>query len=300
LHCPLNAEVWMRSRALGLAALAFLVGLCALIADSARPASAQQLDAGKPPHQIFSATCSACHRSPRGLVRNVSPGSLPGFLRQHYTTGSDMAGAMAAYVLSSGGTERVAEPPPKREPKQRAKSDSKSGQDVAARPAEAKEHSKSRRHKDAKKGKAEPAETSKEVEKQEPKHEPAKQEAAKPAHGESDKPAEPEKSTAPAEPPKTVECRIIAPAPPPREPVSQITLPGFPPPVVEPPPAPVTDPPGCDPYAAPARHSDAGPGATGQVSSTGQADTSASSEADAPKLDIMQDEPHSARQKRAE
>jgi len=287
----------MRSRALGLAALAFLVGLCALIADGARPASAQQLDAGKPPHQIFSATCSACHRSPRGLVRNVSPGSLPGFMRQHYTTGSDMAGAMAAYVLSSGGTDRVAEPPPKREPKQRAKSDSKSGPDVAARPSDAKEQQKSRRQKDARKGKAEPAETSKEIEKQEA----AKQEAAKPAQGESGKPDEPEKSTTPAEPPKTVECRIIAPAPPPREPVSQITLPGFPPPVVEPPPAPVTDPPGCDPSAAPAKHSEAEPAATGQVPSTGQRDTSASSEADAPKLGIMRDESHSARrQKRAE
>ena len=282
----------MRSRALGLAALAFLVGLCALIADGARPASAQQLDAGKPPHQIFSSTCSACHRSPRGLVRSVSPGSLPGFLRQHYTTGSDMAGAMAAYVLSSGGTERVAEPPPKREPKQRAKSESKSGQDVAARPSEAKEQQKSRRQKDARKGKAEPAETSKEVE---------KQEAAKPSPGEADKPAEPEKSTAPAEPPKTVECRIIAPAPPPREPVSQITLPGFPPPVVEPPPAPITDPPGCDPTSAPAKHSEAEQAATGQVSSTGQADTAASADTDAPKLDIMRDESHSTRrQKRGE
>lgn len=279
----------MRSRALGLAALAFLVGLCASFADGARPASAQQLDAGKPPHQIFAGTCSACHRSPRGLVRNVSPGSLSGFLRQHYTTGSDMAGAMAAYVLSSGGTERVAEPPPKREPKQRAKSDSKSGQDAAARPSEAKEQQKSRRQKDARKGKAEPAETSKEVE---------KQEAAKPAHGESDKSAEPEKSTAPAEPPKTVECRIIAPAPPPREPVSLITLPGFPPPVVEPPPVPVTDPPGCDPSAAPAKHSEAEPAATGQVSSTGQ---TATADADAPKLDIMRDESHSTRrQKRGE
>ena len=95
--------------------------------------------------------------------------------------------------------------------------------------------------------------------------------------------------------------RQAQPPPPPREPVSQITLPGFPPPVVEPPPAPVTDPPGCDPTAAPAKHSEAEPAATGQVSSTGQTATSASSEADAPKLDIMRDESHSTRrQKRGE
>src|SRR5581483_4201674 len=33
---------------------------------------------------------------------SVSPGSLPGFLRQHYTTSTDMAAAMSAYVLSNG------------------------------------------------------------------------------------------------------------------------------------------------------------------------------------------------------
>ncbi len=109
----------MKSRALNFAALALLVGLCGW--TEVRPAAAQALDAGKPPAQIFSGTCSACHRSPRGLVRNVSAGSLPGFLRQHYTTGNDMAGTMAAYVLGNGGTDRVAEPAPKREPKQEAR-----------------------------------------------------------------------------------------------------------------------------------------------------------------------------------
>jgi mono/diheme cytochrome c family protein len=73
----------MRSRALNLAALAFLVGLFESIGGGFGPAAAQQLDAGKPPAQIFNGTCSACHRSPRGLVRSVSAGALPGFLRQH-------------------------------------------------------------------------------------------------------------------------------------------------------------------------------------------------------------------------
>src|SRR5687768_2579495 len=131
----------MRSRALDLAALVLLVGLCGWTGAGVRPVAAQALDAGKPPAQIFSGTCAACHKSPRGLVRGVSPGSLPGFLRQHYTTGNEMAGVMAAYVLGNGGTQQVAEPPapPKREPKQKARSDAP---DVAAHTPEAREQPK--------------------------------------------------------------------------------------------------------------------------------------------------------------
>lgn len=87
----------MLSRALILAAVAFVLGCF-----GANPADAQNLEAGKPPSQIFSSTCSLCHKSSRGLLKSVSPGSLPGFLRQHYTTSTDMAAAMSAYVLSNG------------------------------------------------------------------------------------------------------------------------------------------------------------------------------------------------------
>lgn len=87
----------MLSRALILAAVVFALGCIGAI-----PATAQNLEAGKPPSQIFSSTCSLCHKSSRGLLKSVSPGSLPGFLRQHYTTSTDMAAAMSAYVLSNG------------------------------------------------------------------------------------------------------------------------------------------------------------------------------------------------------
>ncbi len=87
----------MLSRALILAAVAFALGCFGAI-----PADAQNLEAGKAPSQIFSSTCSLCHKSARGLLKSVAPGSLPGFLRQHYTTSTDMAAAMSAYVLSNG------------------------------------------------------------------------------------------------------------------------------------------------------------------------------------------------------
>ena len=76
----------MLSRALSLATVTLLIGCL-----TAGVAAAENLDAGKSPSQMFSNTCNACHKSPRGLLKNVSASSLPGFLRQHYTTGTDMA-----------------------------------------------------------------------------------------------------------------------------------------------------------------------------------------------------------------
>jgi hypothetical protein len=88
----------MVSRALGLAAVLLLMA-----AALAAPVQAQEnLDAGKSPSQLFGGNCSACHKSPRGLLKTVAPGSLPGFLRQHYTTGPEMAGVLSSFLISNG------------------------------------------------------------------------------------------------------------------------------------------------------------------------------------------------------
>jgi hypothetical protein len=92
----------MLSRALSLATVMLLIGCFA--ADKAQ-AQATNLEAGKSSAQIFAGTCTACHKSPRGLLRTVAPGSLPGFLRQHYTTSSEMAGPLSAYLISNGATD---------------------------------------------------------------------------------------------------------------------------------------------------------------------------------------------------
>ena len=86
----------MSSRALSLATVLFLIGF----GSDAVLAQVTNLEAGKAPSQIFAQTCNACHKSPRGLLKTVAPGSLPSFLRQHYTTGSETANALAAYVTS--------------------------------------------------------------------------------------------------------------------------------------------------------------------------------------------------------
>ena len=91
----------MLSRALSLATVTLLVGCLTAGALLA----VENLEAGKSPAQIFSGTCNACHKSPRGLLKNVPASSLPGFLRQHYTTSSDMASVLASYLVSNGATD---------------------------------------------------------------------------------------------------------------------------------------------------------------------------------------------------
>jgi hypothetical protein len=98
----------MLGRALSLATVTLLIGCFA-----AAPAWAQatNLEAGKSPSQIFAGTCTACHKSPRGLLKTVPAGSLQGFLRQHYTTSPEMASLLAAFLVSNGAADtRYAQP----------------------------------------------------------------------------------------------------------------------------------------------------------------------------------------------
>jgi hypothetical protein len=102
----------MLSRALSLATVTLLISCLAAI-----PVRAQNLDAGKSPSQIFSGTCSACHKAPRGLLKTVSPGSLPGFLRQHYTTSSEMASQLSGFLISNGAADTRVGSRPTQQPK---------------------------------------------------------------------------------------------------------------------------------------------------------------------------------------
>jgi hypothetical protein len=82
------------------------IGLAAVLL--AAPCQAQgNIDAGKTPAQIFSDTCTGCHRSARELKR-----ASASFLRQHYTAGSEEASAMAGYLAGL-----PAEPRPAAQPK---------------------------------------------------------------------------------------------------------------------------------------------------------------------------------------
>lgn len=93
----------MSSRARVFAAVTLLISC---LAGPGALAQVQNLEAGKSPSQLFAGTCNACHKSPRGLLKTVSPGSLPGFLREHYTTSGDMASQLATYLISNGAGDK--------------------------------------------------------------------------------------------------------------------------------------------------------------------------------------------------
>jgi hypothetical protein len=76
----------------------FVLGLATACASAQAPA--QDLTAGKTPAQLFHSDCAECHRSPSGVARTRDVRALADFLRKHYTTKSETAGALASYVSS--------------------------------------------------------------------------------------------------------------------------------------------------------------------------------------------------------
>ena len=71
------------------------------------------INEGRTPAQVFASDCGVCHKGPQGLAKDRSPNALIGFLRQHYTTGIQQAGALAAYLASvqSAPEPRAVRPP---------------------------------------------------------------------------------------------------------------------------------------------------------------------------------------------
>ena len=77
---------------LALAAALLLIGISG--------ARAEKLDAGKSAPRLFADGCASCHRSARGLAKGRFRLTLYLFLQKHYTTSSDQAAALSAYLLS--------------------------------------------------------------------------------------------------------------------------------------------------------------------------------------------------------
>ena len=67
---------------------------------SVAPARAQNLDEGKSATQLFGATCVTCHKSAAGLAKGRMQPTLFLFLKDHYTTSSSEAWALASYLAS--------------------------------------------------------------------------------------------------------------------------------------------------------------------------------------------------------
>src|SRR3954470_1321887 len=119
----------MLSRALSLATVTVLIGCLTAVAVGA----GENLEAGKSPAQIFAGTCNACHKSPRGLLRSVPASSLSSFLRQHYTTSSDMASVLSSYLVSNGAADTRFQGKDAKQGKDGAKEGAKDGRQETAR-----------------------------------------------------------------------------------------------------------------------------------------------------------------------
>jgi hypothetical protein len=101
------------SARLGKISVGFLTFVAAF---GATPLVAQDFTAGKTAAQLFASDCQTCHKSPAGLAKGQSVSSLTSFLREHYTTKTESAAALAAY-LAAPGNARAAPPPPTAGPK---------------------------------------------------------------------------------------------------------------------------------------------------------------------------------------
>jgi hypothetical protein len=80
-----------------------LVIILGLVGTSAAAYAQTDYSAGKTPAQLFSSDCSVCHKTPRGLAKTRDARSLTGFLREHYTSKVESAGALASYLLGNPG-----------------------------------------------------------------------------------------------------------------------------------------------------------------------------------------------------
>jgi hypothetical protein len=83
-----------------------VLAVAVMAALGAPAAIAQNLDQDKPAPRLFAESCTACHRSARGLAKGRFRLTLYMFLRDHYASNSTSAWALANYLDSVEGGKR--------------------------------------------------------------------------------------------------------------------------------------------------------------------------------------------------
>ena len=77
------------------------LALAAIVMLSCTAAGAQEnLDAGKTAPKLFAESCSACHRSAKGLAKGRFSFTLYLYLQKHYASNSSSAWALTQYLES--------------------------------------------------------------------------------------------------------------------------------------------------------------------------------------------------------
>ena len=71
--------------------------------SSGAQTEAVDLNEGKSPAELFKAGCAVCHQSAAGLAKGRSGSELVGFLRQHYTSGTQHAASLAGFLAGTAG-----------------------------------------------------------------------------------------------------------------------------------------------------------------------------------------------------
>lgn len=79
-------------------------------APTGHQTEAVDLNEGKSPAELFKAGCAVCHQSVAPLGKGRSARELTGFLRQHYTSSSQHAAALAGFVAANGRSAPAATP----------------------------------------------------------------------------------------------------------------------------------------------------------------------------------------------
>jgi hypothetical protein len=77
--------------------VALAIGSLALCVASLARAQGN-LDQGKTAVQLYASTCAGCHKSPQSVSHTAWLFGLESFLRQHYTSSSESAAILAAYL----------------------------------------------------------------------------------------------------------------------------------------------------------------------------------------------------------
>jgi hypothetical protein len=85
---------------------AVVIGLVCNIHATAQ----ENLDRRKTPVQLYASDCAECHRNPKTVMQTVPPGSLAGYLREHYTASRESAAALASYLISISAGPGAASP----------------------------------------------------------------------------------------------------------------------------------------------------------------------------------------------
>ena len=73
------------------------VGLVVLAVASSAAAQGN-LDQGKSAAELYTSACATCHKSPQNVSKTKWLFGLESFLRQHYTSSSESAAILAAYL----------------------------------------------------------------------------------------------------------------------------------------------------------------------------------------------------------